>query len=370
MNSWYKDLSNIPETPSPSLLVNAAGVEANIQRMIAIVNGKTSRLRPHMKTHKMPEIIRLHLNHGITKFKCATIAEAEMTAAAGADDILLAYPPVGPNIPRLIALVKKFPQVKFSTVTDTADATTALSQAAVEADVIIRVYLDVDCGMHRTGIAPGLEAVNLYAHLASLPGLLPAGLHVYDGHIHDHDPLIREVRVNEAYDIVDNLLDRLLARGFSVPNYIAGGTPSFAIHARRGDYECSPGTCVLWDYGYGIRYADLDFTLAALVLTRVISKPTPGHLTLDLGHKAIASEMPHPRVFFLNLPDATAVTHSEEHLVVQTEHADDFKVGDVLFGVPWHICPTVALHSKAYIVRDGKVGETWKIEGRDRQLTV
>lgn len=369
MNTWYRDL-NVSETPSPSLLINAARLEANILMMIAIVKGKTSRLRPHMKTHKMPEIIKLHLKHGVTKFKCATIAEAEMTAAAGGTDILLAYPPVGPNIKRLIALIKQFPQATFSTVTDTVEATGALSNAACEENVVIPVYLDVDCGMHRTGISPGREAVGLYDHLSKLPGLVPAGLHVYDGHIHDHDPLIRELRVNEAYDIVDNLLDRLLAQGLPVPNYIAGGTPTFAIHARRGDYECSPGTCVLWDYGYGVRYADLDFNLAALLLTRVISKPTAGHLTLDLGHKAVASEMPHPRVFFLNLPDATAVTHSEEHLVVQTEHADDFKVGDVLYGVPWHICPTVALHSKAYIVRDGKVAETWKIEGRDRQITV
>ncbi|CAN5828589.1 D-TA family PLP-dependent enzyme [soil metagenome] len=369
MNSWYNDL-NTSEVPSPSLLINAAMVEGNIQRMIALVKGNVARLRPHMKTHKMPEIIKLHLKHGVTKFKCATIAEAEMTAAAGAADILLAYPPVGPNIKRLIALIKQFPQTYFSTVTDSEEAVDALSSAALEANVVIPVYLDVDCGMHRTGISPGREAVSLYAHLSKLPGLVAAGLHVYDGHIHDHDPLIRELRVNEAYDIVDNLLDRLLARGLSVPNYIAGGTPTFAIHARRGDYECSPGTCVLWDYGYGIRFADLDFNLAALLLTRVISKPTPGHLTLDLGHKAVASEMPHPRVYFLNLPDATAVMHSEEHLVVQTEHADDFKVGDVLYGVPWHICPTVALHSKAYIVRHEKVTETWKIEGRDRQLTV
>lgn len=369
MNTWYRDL-NTSEIHSPSLLVNAARLESNILQMIAIVKGRVSRLRPHMKTHKMPEIIKLQVKHGITKFKCATIAEAEMTAAAGAADILLAYAPVGPNIPRLIALVKQFPQAKFSTVTDNAEATEALSHAAFEANVVIPVYLDVDCGMHRTGISPDQAAVSLYAHLSKLPGLVAAGLHAYDGHIHDHDPLIRELRVNEAYDLVDNLLDRLLARGLSVPNYVAGGTPTFAIHARRGEYECSPGTCVLWDYGYGVRYADLDFNLAVLLLTRVISKPTPGHLTLDLGHKAVASEMPQPRVFFLNLPDATAVMHSEEHLVVQTEHADDFKVGDVLFGVPWHICPTVALHSKAYIVRGDRVTETWKIAGRDRQITV
>src|SRR6187399_3271835 len=113
MNTWYRDLDT-SEIHSPSLLINESRVEANILRMIAIVKGNVSRLRPHMKTHKMPEIIKLHLKHGITKFKCATIAEAEMTAAAGAAEVLLAYPPVGPNIARLIALIQKFPGTKFA----------------------------------------------------------------------------------------------------------------------------------------------------------------------------------------------------------------------------------------------------------------
>lgn len=369
MNSWYKIL-NITEIPSPSLLIYAAKVEDNIVRMIALLKGDVLRLRPHMKTHKMPEIIKLHLKHGVTKFKCATIAEAEMTAAAGASDILLAYPLVGPNVSRFCALMKLFPQVKFSTVTDSREAVEALSQGASAAKVTIPVYLDVDCGMHRTGIAADQQAEDLYAHLAKLPGLTPAGIHAYDGHIQDHDPVTRELSVNKAYADVEHLRDRLLARGLPVPHYVASGTPTFAIHARRGQYECSPGTCVLWDYGYGLRYSDLDFHLAALMLTRVICKSTPGHLTLDLGHKALASEMSHPRVCFLNLPDATTVIHSEEHMVVQTECADDFNIGDVLYGIPRHICPTVALHSKAYIVRDGKVTETWKIEGRERQITV
>src|SRR5207302_169959 len=85
----------------------------------------------------------------------------------------------------------------------------------------------------------------------------------------------------------------------------AGGTPTFPIHARRADLECSPGTCVFWDASSASKLPDLSFLPAALVLTRVISKPAPDRLCLDLGHKALASEMPHPRVQFLNLPDKT-----------------------------------------------------------------
>jgi D-serine deaminase-like pyridoxal phosphate-dependent protein len=106
------------------------------------------------------------------------------------------------------------------------------------------------------------------------------------------------------------------------------------------------------------------------VLTRVISKPGPRRLCLDLGHKAIASEMPHPRVIFLNLEDATAASHSEEHLVMETDRSSEFKVGDCLYGVPWHICPTVALHSEAIVIEDGKANGSWAVAARERRLTI
>ena len=114
----------------------------------------------------------------------------------------------------------------------------------------------------------------------------------------------------------------------------------------------------------------MDFLNAALVLTRVVSKPGGNRLCLDLGHKAIASENPHPRVIFLNLPDARGVSHSEEHLVVETERAGEIELGACLYGVPWHVCPTVALHSEAVIVENGRATQHWKIAGRERKLTI
>lgn len=366
--SWYT-VENIDEIPSPSLLVYPDRIEENLKRMIAMV-GDVQRLRPHMKTHKMPEVIKLHLALGITKFKCATIAESEMTAEAGAADILLAYPLVGPNIARFLKLKRQYPQTRFCAVADDPDAAGALSAAAQKEGVTVEVMLEVNCGMARTGIAPGEGAVQLYQLLSTLPNVQVAGIHAYDGHIHDHDLPARTAAVEAAYQPVEALRDRLLALGLSVPHYVVSGTPTFGIHARRGSYECSPGTCVLWDWGYGTKHPDLDFLHAALVVTRVISKPAPNRLTLDLGHKAIAAENPHPRVHFLNLPEAKAVMHSEEHLAVETPQAGEFPVGSVFYGVPWHICPTVALHSHAFVVRDGRVEGTWKVAGRERVITV
>src|SRR6266487_6066608 len=157
---WY-EIANVEEIDSPALLVYPERAEENIRRMIAMV-GDMRRLRPHMKTHKLPEIIRMQLAHGITKFKCATIAEAEMTADCGAADVLLAHQPIGPKVQRFIQLLKKFPQTKFSTIADDAGVIRALSSACAPAKATVEVLLDLDCGMHRTGIAPGAKAVELY----------------------------------------------------------------------------------------------------------------------------------------------------------------------------------------------------------------
>lgn len=366
---WFR-LANEAEVPSPALLLYPDRVEENVRRMVRIA-GAAARLRPHMKTHKLPELIQLQLRHGITKFKCATIAEAEMTAAAGADDVLLAYPLVGPNIARFIQLQRAFPRTRFTTVADNELLLAALSAAANSAGVTIEVLLDVDCGMHRTGADAGGRAVELYRRLASLPGLRPGGLHAYDGHMKASDPAERARDVDAAYAAVDALHAELLRAGLPVPRYVVSGTPSFPVHARRRtDTELSPGTCVLWDAGYAKKCPDLDFQHAALVLTRIVSKPGGNRLCVDLGHKSIAAENPHPRVVFLNLPDCSAVMHSEEHLVIETPDATKWNVGDCLYGVPWHICPTVALHGEAVVVENGRATARWRVMGRERRITI
>ena len=365
---WFK-VANVEDVPSPALLVFPDRVEENIRRMIAIAGG-AQRLRPHMKTHKMPEVIRLQMAQGITKFKCATIAEAEMTASCGAPDVLFAYQPVGPNVRRFIQLVQKFPRTKFCTIADDAGAVRALAKAASAAGQTIELLLDIDCGQHRCGVSPGPQALELYHMIASLPGLKPGGLHVYDGHIHDSDLAARNKNCDAAFAPAIALRDELTRAGLPGPRVVAGGTPTFPIHARRADVECSPGTCVFWDFGYATKIPDMDFLPAALVLTRVVSKPGANRLCLDLGHKAIASENPHPRVHLLELPDAKFATHSEEHLVVETTRSNEFAVGDCLYGIPWHICPTVALHDEALVIRNGRAQERWKVVARDRVLTV
>ncbi len=376
--SWW-EATEVAELPSPSLLVYPQRVEENLKRMLAIA-GAAERLRPHIKTHKMREPIELLKRLGVTKFKCATIAEAELAANAGVTDLLLAYQPIGPAARRVAELVRRFPLVWFSVVCDDPAAirelSTAMSSlldpgsAQPRSQRVIEVLIDLDVGQHRTGVPAGEEAVALYRLVASLQGLKPGGLHAYDGHLSEPNPAQRAAACELAFAPVAALREELQAAGRSVPRIVAGGTPTFPFHAKRGDVECSPGTCVFWDAGYASKLRDLDFLPAALVLTRVVSKPGNNRLCLDLGHKAIASEMPHPRVKFLGLEEEQAVMHSEEHLVIESVRSGEFKVGDCLYGVPWHICPTVALHSEAFVIEHGKVVGTWQVAARERRLTV
>ena len=328
---------------SPSLVVFADQVRANIDRMIATA-GSVDRLRPHCKTHKMAEVVRILLEKGVTRHKAATVAEIEMLADAGAKDISFAYNPVGPNIARVVELVRKYPDVKLFVTTDHPAPLRQLSAAVAAAGLSVGVMLDVDVGLHRTGIAPDSDAaLQLYQAIEELDGLTPAGFHVYDGHQHQESLDERRAAVLSEWPKVLDLKARCEQAGLSVPELLCGGTPTFPVYAELNNPAIllSPGTGIFHDVGYGGHFQDLDFVPAAAVITRVISRPTPDRVTLDLGNKSVAADPPTgQRVYFPDLPTAAQVIHNEEHLVLETPDAEGFQPGDVLLGIPTHICPT------------------------------
>ena len=367
-------LLNEASVASPALLIDMDVVEENLRLMLKIA-GSPDRLRPHVKTHKLPQLVAAQVALGITKFKCATIAEAEMTAAAGGKDILLAVAPVGPNIPRFLELMRRFPMVKWLTIADDVVAISELSDAACAAGLKAEVLIDLDVGQHRSGVWTRRGVVGMYQLLTSLPGLSMGGLHAYDGHVHQSDVKERAAVCNAAWVFVEKSIAALKSSGCRTPlRIVAGGTPTFPNHARRRrpGIECSPGTCLLWDAGYANKFPDLPFCHAARLLTRVISRPmsTGVGLCLDLGHKAVASEMPHPRVLFPEMPNARAIMHNEEHLVLRTGSAGSVRPGCVFYGIPWHVCPTVALHSECHVVRGRRAVEVWPIVARARRITI
>ncbi|MGK2861288.1 MAG: D-TA family PLP-dependent enzyme [Chitinophagaceae bacterium] len=369
MNEWYQ-LNNIDEIDSPALVIYPDRVKKNIDLLISMVDD-VSRLRPHVKTHKAKEAALLQIKAGITKFKCATIAEAEMLAICKAPDILLAYQPVGPKADRFFSLIRNYPETKFSCLVDNMDAAKVIARSAAENKITVPVFVDLNVGMNRTGIQPGAEAIQLYKDCLQLKGIRPVGLHAYDGHIHDEDLQLRKKRCDEAFAHVDWLKNEIVKAGLDEPVIVAGGSPTFPIHSKRKKVECSPGTFIYWDAGYVNKCKEQPFLPAALVITRVISLPADGLLCTDLGHKSVASENPLTnRVAFINAPELTFVGQSEEHLVLQTSKDHQYKVGDVLYGIPYHICPTSALYERALIAEDGIITGEWKIIARDRKIMI
>ena len=357
---------------SPSLVIFREIVEQNLAETIRVAGG-VERLRPHCKTHKMREVVQMQLAAGITRHKCATIAEAEMLATAGVKDILLAYNPVGPNIGRVVRFRKQFPDTRLIVTADHPEAIAELGRQLVAAGTDIEVLLDLNSGQNRTGVEPGPQAAELYQQLSSTAGIIPAGLHLYDGQNHQREPEVRRAAVRQCWESAARLRDALVERGFSVPKIVAGGTGSFPMYAEIDDpaIELSPGTLIFHDANYGATFADMNFTPAALLLTRVVSRPTADRVTFDLGYKAVASDPPAGRRLVLpDLPDAEMVLQNEEHLVVQTSRAAEFRPGDWTLAIPSHVCPTSALHRSAYVVWDGKVQAEWEVVARDRMLTI
>lgn len=354
---------------SPSLLLYRERIEHNLKLMVGIAGGP-ERLRPHVKTHKLGPLVKRQIELGITKFKCSTIAEAEMTAAAGADDVMLAMPCVSANARRFAALAKKFPATRFSTIADDEETVRFLASAAQQQRITFGVFLELDCGMARTGIVPGQQAGYIAKVIKETPMLQFAGIHAYDGHIHDSDVETRRQRCEAAMAPILEFRKELTSSGIIVKEFVAGGSPTFPFHAKHEDRSCSPGTTVLWDFGYGDRCRDLPFLPAAVLLARVISKPGHDRITLDLGHKAVAAENPHPRVRFEECPEAKAVMQSEEHLVLEVEQRERFLIGQALHGIPLHVCPTVALHGEAVVIEGGKIAGRWPIPARNRRITI
>ncbi|MBI1770434.1 MAG: D-TA family PLP-dependent enzyme [Bacteroidetes bacterium] len=366
---WYK-VSNIDEVDSPALIIFPDRVQKNIEILKAMLPD-LHRLRPHVKTHKSFEVTKLLMQSGFTQFKCATIAEAEMLGTAQAPDVLLAYQPVGPKAERLASLVDQFPKTVFSCLVDNIGTANQLNSIFQKINHQLRVYIELNIGMDRTGIKPGADAEGLYKKCQSLGGIVSVGLHAYDGHLRDADLDVRTKKCDEGFLPVITMQQNLVRAGLPEPVIVVGGTTTFPIHAKRKNVVCSPGTFIYWDKGYHDTFAEQPFEFAALVVTRIISRPTENSICIDLGHKAIASENPlDKRVFFLNAQNLEPIGHSEEHMVLKVNGQNNYRVGDVLYGVPFHICPTVALHESATIIIDHQASGEWNIISRKRKITI
>ncbi len=366
MQSEWFQFTGVEKVPSPVLLVYPERITQNILKMIKIA-GDANKLMPHVKTHKMEAVIKLQLEKGISKFKCATIAEAEMVAQAGAQQLLLAYPLVGFNAERFLQLNLKYPNITSLTLVDSVDGATKIAELFSTHNKIAHVLIDVNVGMNRTGISLS-QLPTFYNEIKGLKGVAIEGLHAYDGHIHDKDKNERFKKAQEVITPVATFRAQLELDLNRKLLLVAGGTGTFPYYAAQDEILCSPGTSLLWDEGYRSNFPDLDFEIAALLLTRVVSNPEKNTYCLDLGYKAVASENPLPRVVFPKLPNAQVLFQSEEHLVIK--NAEELSIGQIVFAIPIHICPTVALYDEVYVVEDNKIATKWPITARTRKISI
>ena len=361
-------LANEAEIPSPSLIYYPELIRRNTHLAIDMAGG-AARLWPHVKSHKIAEMIDMQLEMGIQRFKCATLAELEMVAGRGAPQILLAYPLVGPNVERFLDIATRYPDTAIYALGDSLEALAELDAACAARGATVRWFADVNLGMDRTGVPADRLTEFCKEAARRFPRLRFVGLHCYDGHNHQRDPMKRWIDARSQMRPVRECRVQLELSGFPAPIVIAGGSPTFGCHAAEPGVFLSPGTVFLWDWGYAESYPDLGFVPAAALLTRVVSHPAPGVFTLDLGCKAIASDPAGPRGHLIGVPDAEPMFQSEEHwtwrMAAGREEARP-PIGAALYVLPTHICPTTALYDSVRLAEGGRASGAWRVAARNR----
>lgn len=352
---WYT-LEEADQLITPQLLFYPDRIAENIEKMLHIA-GSADRLRPHIKTYKCIEIISMQMKRGIHKFKCATLAEAALLGVAKVADALIAYPLIGPSQKRLLELRKEFPETRFSVFIDSEEQLEGWNTLGEK----MELFIDVNVGMNRTG-ASIEQALDLHRQIATSIHRF-RGWHCYDGHIHTTNLQERQQEMDAAFSPMEGLIDQT---GTSSSEITCGGSITFPLHAKNDSRTLSPGTTLLWDRGYGHHFPDLNFSVAAILATRIISKPDANLICLDAGYKAVASEMADAPLYFPEMPNSEVISKSEEHLVLRTSETESLQIGQLMYGIPFHICPTVALHDSVGIVENKRLTKRWSIPARNR----
>lgn len=368
--NWWKIKSDI-NIDTPFLAAYEDRIRFNLERLIGSVNGDTQKLRPHIKTHKIGEILELFKIYNIKKIKCATIAEAELGAIHEIPDVLLAYQPVGIKKERWISLIQKYPDTSFSTITDNLDSAKALNEIAKKNDLKLHVYLDLNTGMNRTGFSISEDWTALVDKIIKLKNLHFEGIHIYDGHLKGS----AEERTNAASSSFSEIKEKTEAieqkLGYEL-KIVAGGSNTFPFYATQENVECSPGTFIFWDSNYQVHLSEQKFKPALVIVGTIISKPTRSTLCIDIGYKAVASENPiDKRLVILNDENLIPTAHSEEHLILENKGKNEYKIGSTIYALPYHVCPTCALYDAVQVVNKGhQIYDQWKVAARSREINV
>jgi D-serine deaminase-like pyridoxal phosphate-dependent protein len=361
-------LNSPDEIDTPAYLVYEDMVHHNIREVLRVC-GSAEKVVPHVKTHKSAEVLKLQIAAGMNSYKCATLREAELLAEHGVSEIIIAYPMAHPaKLKRLVTLLKLYPEIEFKAIASAPGHLTALSEVAQTAGVELGVYVDLDTGMHRTGVQPGQEAGGFYSSIAATPGLKALGAHVFDGHTLYKPPIEeRTALVDKSIEYMHDLWDRAAKQGIDVVDNIAGGSWSFHLYLKEERLRVSPGTWVYWD-SRNATMSELPFKVAAVVLSQVIdADPDRDTVTLDAGSKSVSPDQPVEHRFkVVGHPNAVLTAQSEEHGVVAL-NGEKLEVGEMVLVAPGHACTTMVKFPHALVVDgNGDVVGRYGHQARDR----
>jgi len=363
-------VTGLEDVLTPALVVYPEVIGANIERTFHLLGG-ADRWRVHLKTAKLGYAMRALIERGVRHFKCATTLELLVACRSGAADVLLAYPVMGANARRAREIADQFAEVRISVLAENEEQVKQWRASRVG------VFLDINPGMNRTGIEPeNRDKVMRVVRALEGADLEFRGLHYYDGQYGDLAEPERTRAAHAGYDRLLELVRDIERSGVGVPEVITAGTPTFpcslayeAFHRGGFTHRVSPGTILYCDATSLAQLpAAYGYAPAVLVLTRVVSRPHEGIITCDGGHKAVSADAGVPTCVVVGHSELEPRSPSEEHLPMALDReVAGPRVGEVLYLLPRHVCPTVNNFDCALLVRDGQIESVEKVSARGRE---
>ncbi len=358
----------VEDLDTPAVLIDYDRLRANVERMAASVEETGVALRPHAKTHKMPEVARMQIARGSRGITVAKLGEAEVMAAAGIRDIFVAYPIVGePKLERLCRLAS---ENRIRVAADSWDVLEAMSDAAIRGGLCIDVLLEVDSGFGRCGLQSPEQAIELGRRALDLPGVRLVGLMGFGGQSYEAASReeIGRIGREEASQLVE-LRERLCEAGVELEEISVGSTPTSRYAARvPGVTEVRPGTYVFSDRTQvHLGWGSLN-DCALTVLTTVVSRPTRERAIVDVGTKGLSSDAaPVPGYgVVVGHPEVSVEALTEEHGILRVGDGRGVPVGTKLRIVPNHACGVINMFDDVWVVSDGRVEDRWRVAARGR----
>jgi D-serine deaminase-like pyridoxal phosphate-dependent protein len=361
--------SLVSDLETPALLIDLDQMECNLQKVASYSSEHELRVRPHTKTHKIPALGRRQLDLGAAGLTVAKVGEAEVMLEARPPELLVAFPVIGRS--KLDRLMQVARETSVTVSLDSLIAAEQLSAAASQHQVECGVLTEVDVGLGRVGVAPGVALLKLVEGIRRFPHLRWDGVAFYPGQIKILDEQGHRA-IDRLATVIGDMLVELRRAGFEARIVSGGSTPTlFETHRLPGVNEIRPGTYIFNDRNTVLSGACRWNECAASILVTVVSTAKPGQIIVDGGSKTFSSDRPvmgeasFGRV--LEASDAVFGKMNEEHGFVDVGTADhDFQVGDRLRIIPNHICVAVNLHECVYGIRGDAIEQVWRVAGRGK----